>query len=598
MIINRALIVLGLLFGIEASCGAATWFVRPGVYTNMNKTTAMPNPEAGVYGAQNGTDYANAWNGLTSIVWGPRGVSSNDTLYVCGTHIYSITLWIGNCNAQAADLIRSSYVTIRGDWPGDPGTLFGGAVDLYHQTNAFSGPDANGVYWERSAVSPVFYIQNINGTTNIIRLKYRNTTTWTDGLGGAYSLNGTNYIQLPDGSLPTTNNLARWSGGWAFDLNNQSNIIFQSCHFVAANPDGDGGYGAIRHTIPPFPYTTAANTITFTSCSFFDSDEFYLYPGENNFSFLSCEVARTPTVVYSLFNNSPDNSCPQNITVSNCWIHDIGTPEYNDVDNNAVGIQGGNYHLITHNTFSNTGPAIVLWTGNANMRSNIISYNFIMNTQTNASGGSSGISLGGNNTLALAGYRIGNQIFGNIIYNCAVGTGWSYGVGAGIGIENYALDYTPIYNNTIYGGNCGIVSMATIAGYPVNASIVNNIIIRPAVDYYYIAGSAPPTNLTADYNLYYPAPALSGHSTFPAGTPHDAHSVFANPLFVSSNPVVATDFQLSGSSGAIQAGISVGLLQDFAGTPYPAGVRPDIGAFECVSAAPSPPTDLHVVPGP
>lgn len=50
---------------------SANWYVRPST--------------GGVYGSDNGTSYANAWNSLSDVVWGVSGVNTGDTLYVCGS---------------------------------------------------------------------------------------------------------------------------------------------------------------------------------------------------------------------------------------------------------------------------------------------------------------------------------------------------------------------------------------------------------------------------------------------------------------------------------------------------------------------------------
>ena len=391
--------------------------------------------------------------------------------------------------------------------------------------------------------------------------------------------------------MPNTNTVAWEDSGWGFDLNNRSNITFQSCNFIAADPGP--GNGALRYQPPVSPFTVAANHITFTNCTFFDSQDFYLYPGEDCFSFLNCEFGRCSSGIYSLLNGQRFG--PNRITVSHCYIHDTGTPEYNDGDAHGVGIQAGNFHTITHNTFSNTGPAIVLWTGNEDMKSNTIAYNFIENTHTNTSSGDSdGIAISGINALATAGYRIGNQIYGNIIVNCAIGNGSRW---QGIGISCNSPDYTFIANNTIYGGNVGIDYEVAHTNYSVNALIENNIIVNTAKYYYYLVGSVAPTNLTADYNLYYPSASLSGNATIYPGTSHDAHSLFANPLFGSAAPTTTADFHLGRSSQAIGAGTPVGLLQDFSGTSIPSSRPPDIGAYEFNSSqAPSPPSDLHWMP--
>ncbi|MFZ2054369.1 MAG: hypothetical protein WAU81_09240, partial [Candidatus Aminicenantales bacterium] len=45
---------------------SADWYVRPA---------------GGSYGTENGTSYANAWDGLLRVVWGPGGVQAGDTLW-------------------------------------------------------------------------------------------------------------------------------------------------------------------------------------------------------------------------------------------------------------------------------------------------------------------------------------------------------------------------------------------------------------------------------------------------------------------------------------------------------------------------------------
>jgi len=398
---------------------------------------------------------------------------------------------------------------------------------------------------------------------------------------------------LPDGSAPTTNTVAQEQCGWAFDLNNQSNIIFQACHFIAADPLGND-FGAIRHTIPTFPFTTAAHNITFTNCTSFDTQTFSLYPGENGFSFLSCEFGRFGSAVYSVLNGTL--TAPQQLTVSNCFLHDGGTPEYQSADNDAIGIQAGNYHVITHNTISNTGPGITFWTGNISMRSNIISYNFVINTQLNAANVSDGIALTGDNVGATPGYRLGNRIFGNIVCNPALGTGLGY---EGVCINLNSPDFTPVENNTIYGGNSGINWQVVQPGQAVNGVIVNNIIVNSAQHPYYIVGQISSTNLVIDHNLYYPqilwigGGAAGRFELSPYLPGHDAHSIYANPIFAGSTLATAGSFALSAASPAIGAGVTNGLSEDIIGTPIYPNRSPDIGAYEF---AINPPTNLHVLP--
>jgi hypothetical protein len=82
------------------ACFAKDWFVRP---------------SGAVYGSLTGKSYNDAWSGLSSIKWGPGGVSGGDTLYICGSH--NETLKVGASGSSG------NKITIKGDYPGAPGVL-------------------------------------------------------------------------------------------------------------------------------------------------------------------------------------------------------------------------------------------------------------------------------------------------------------------------------------------------------------------------------------------------------------------------------------------------------------------------------------------
>jgi uncharacterized repeat protein (TIGR02543 family) len=96
---------------------ANTWYVRP---------------SGGSYGSADGTSYETAWNGFVSIVW--ASVQPGDTLYVAGTfHNHSETgrpfrglvLPVDVNDHPIVNGTEGSPITIRGDYPGDPGVLVG-----------------------------------------------------------------------------------------------------------------------------------------------------------------------------------------------------------------------------------------------------------------------------------------------------------------------------------------------------------------------------------------------------------------------------------------------------------------------------------------
>jgi hypothetical protein len=106
--------------------GASAWFVRP---RNKNAT----------YGGQNGTSYADAFNGFLvwdndtgpapGVVWGPDGVEAGDTLYVCGRHEFDATdtsfvdgsyIYVNSCGYS-----DEFPVTLRADYVLESGTIVG-----------------------------------------------------------------------------------------------------------------------------------------------------------------------------------------------------------------------------------------------------------------------------------------------------------------------------------------------------------------------------------------------------------------------------------------------------------------------------------------
>ncbi len=123
-------ILTALIVFLALKSGATDWFVRPLVYSGNNPAyPAAPIPVTGTYGSQNGTSYANAWNGTVSVVWGAGGVAPGDTLYVCDDHGYHIT----DNNFfyyQGITQIASKGIVIAGH-PSHPGRIFGNATGLH-----------------------------------------------------------------------------------------------------------------------------------------------------------------------------------------------------------------------------------------------------------------------------------------------------------------------------------------------------------------------------------------------------------------------------------------------------------------------------------
>jgi hypothetical protein len=129
-----------------------------------------------------------------------------------------------------------------------------------------------------------------------------------------------------------------------------------------------------------------------------------------------------------------------------------------------------------------------------------------------------------------------------------------------------------------------------------NNTVTNNIFYATSNNV--LIGSFDPNsnvNNTLDHNLYF-APggaanaqfnwngkSYGSYKSYLNGTGEDAHSLFANPLFVNAG---AADFHLSVGSPATDAGSTAAgqfSATDFAGTTR--GTPPDIGAYENTSAS-------------
>lgn len=171
---------------LSADAVATDWFVRPA---------------GGNYGSEDGTSYANAWDGLTNVVWGGGGVVAGDNLYVCGLHVHSVEAL--DSIATEADITpvsgtsESARVIIRGDYPGDPGIVWGAYKMSYDDwTN-----EGNGV-WSiplPGDSSDVWFFEDI-GTPDDASYTILNPLTPTSGtLTGTWTFTNASTTVTADG---------------------------------------------------------------------------------------------------------------------------------------------------------------------------------------------------------------------------------------------------------------------------------------------------------------------------------------------------------------------------------------------------------------
>jgi len=551
---------------------AATWYARPGVYASFDPSTGVPIPTAGVYGTQDGTSYNNAWNGIFSIKWGEGAVEPGDTVYICGTHLYTVRNENYSDNQALNYISESGYsddfpITIRMDAPQEPGLVWGAAFNLVGGGATWSGPDANGVYKSSNLQGDATYC--LNGT-NIVLLELATSTTWTGHNGAVFATNGVWYVKTPDGGSPAGKVLSSRLG-YRFNLGRSSCIRFLNCQLrdIPALVDA-ANWDPSVDTQSALPYSSH---ITFDGCNLRYGCELTLTPGHDHWTVRNSELSYGRWGIYTFLNKRDTGA--SYLTVQSNYIHDMGTVWFPDQDAHGVGVQGGDGHFIDHNRIEDTGSAIEFWTYTQPMRNHTISYNFIKNIHVMPVTSGSGVVVSGDDPpSSVLGLRTGFKIYGNIIMNTGLGGADSY---QGAGVSSNCKDFVDIYNNVMY--NCASGMRLTVDVTPVQARVVNNIIVNPQYNYMVIFGLGNPTNLLIDNNLYYPAVNMNTKFVINSDSPNNQHSVYADPRFITNAPAVALDFQLSGSSKAIKNGLVVGLAYDFAGNLVPTN-SPDIGALQ------------------
>ena len=553
--------------------GPATWYVRPLV--DQDETVDdLGNPVAdkGVYGKQDGTSYGNAFNGVAHVRWGEGGVEAGDTLYVCDTQVYqaSHSHWAPPAVGYIEESgFSSEYpITIAMDCAEGGGVLCGFFREMQAEVR-WTGPDEHGVY-RTSDLRHGAVVEARGG--DYLWLERASDVTWDGHFGAVYNVPQadeswiveTTYIKMSDGGNPA-GRVYSPDWGFRFDLGRSSYVKFQKCNFFNSIVAADLN----EHTTGDLP---PSRGIVFENCKMgYRSDTLVdLSEGMDNWVFRGCEVHHVGKGIHA--------SSVYDLLIEQCAIHDIGAPGFPDKDAHAIGIQNGANHVIQHNHIWNTaGSAIEFWSSRLPMQNMVVRYNFIHDTLGLAQTSASGIVISGEESAP--GRRTGFRIYNNIVMNTAGGDeSWR-----GFGISSNSMDPVEIYNNVLYRTCHGIrlVTSTPAPGYPVRARVYNNMIVEPKGDYASVYGSSEPwDDLYWDHNLYYPATDFAAKFSFGQDVTRDGHSLLANPAFVAAQPVGPEDFQLRPDSPAIDAGVNVGLVEDYAGRPVPRGAAPDVGAFE------------------
>ena len=331
------------------------------------------------------------------------------------------------------------------------------------------------------------------------------------------------------------------------------NWIVQNCTFQYSSRTSDAGggyYGALAFEGPDTTGTITGNTFIGIY-----GDGIWADQGDS-----LTITSNTFTNMYGLYADgmhllNSDHFLIQSNTVSNTTI-------------GGIKIQLGEGGTITQNTISNVDVASITFSGDTVY----VTRNTCYGAVGSGANVGSGIEV---NSSAVTTY---GEINYNLIYDCEYGM---YFVGGAA--ETRELK---VYNNTIYSDS-EVSGISSDASTELFGEIKNNIIWVPSAsaEALRVGAITAGETIVSDYNLigpeatnyiYFTGTAYSTLATYVAGKSQDANSIMSDPLFTTAG----SDFTLQSTSPAINAGVSVGLVLDYAGNTVPFETLPDIGAYE------------------
>ena len=246
----------------------------------------------------------------------------------------------------------------------------------------------------------------------------------------------------------------------------------------------------------------------------------------------------------------------------------MGIPGSGDRD--GIGLEESKYNLVEHNHISfalGQGCAYYIEEGS------IQQYNYYYHV------GQGSVPHGTNLT-----------VHHNVFY-----VDWQEGNYSGRGMNVVNLGGGPIrvYNNVFYRVSGGISVSEAQDSVIYRDNIIYGMDPFACIFWIWTTGA----KVSSDYNIFYGSekfafgPEDKSFEDFQAAG-YEVHSFYAEPEFVSDNPLSPEEFKLAANSPAIDAGQDLklaGILDpadpylDFAGATIPQGTTADIGAFEFTS---------------
>ena len=560
----------------------AVWFVRP-------------EPD-GPYGLGDGTTYSNAWAGFYDMTWGPGGIDAGDTLYVCGFH----TAAGGHYLPVGASGSNGAPIIIDGGYPGDPGMIFGSYKQL---TNGWTGPDTYGC-WRYDTIGGILdnsFAYEDTGATgdsdNFVRLtRMTNFPDETWAPGSAWISKGTNNFiyYKPTSGVPSDHVFYNESGGGVHIIG-RDYITVRNLYIWGAN-------SLVR---PRGSHHVRVENCDLRWAAYMAIP---IDQGSDHGVIVSNHIYEIGNAIYAYDNAEEPDAEESGWWIAGNRIHHLSDNLVYGVagDHHAIGWQAGRSNVVERNIIHyGGGPVIAFWQGGGDYYQdhNVIRYNMLVEngpiSEADAHWSKSGISLGSSNDATNGAKWAENFVHNNIV----------------MGMGRRAI-YTKIVSNNVGRVPCGIynnVVGGTLAwpnggeayesGWTAVFKMKNNVSFDNAGRHYeqnFNAAEQPDYDqIRIDHNLYWSSNGTNtwawkgvvyeGLSAWQAGTlgdgtPQDAHSVVAAPLFVNVSGTYTNreDFVPAWNSPLIDAGTTntpgMTITTDILGNPIYG--TPDIGAIE------------------
>lgn len=601
--------LLALLIVVVMNAGvsrATDWYVRP---------------ISGEYGPpEDGSSYANAFDGFAGITWGVGGVVAGDTLYVCGTFRerldigYSGSSGTGNRitiskhPSYDAIILGSTNKNSASDWSNslggnlwrtvetydvDPGwVLFGDElqsnVGTYVPTSSTCGGAGDALDTDKE-----FCYDNTNKWLVVYspaspEIQYTNVEVGRDdigaiGAGSNININNDDYITV-DGIT------ARYGGGKSILIKGGSSYVtVQNCNlgynggvYMISSAHLDGGGIYIQPNSDNIIITN--NTITqqfdgAIACEIWDTSAGDI----NNITIYNNTLSYSSTGVEVIIFGENVASTIHDVTIQSNQISNIGTgwagygTRSSGIGIQVAGIDGSiipsAIDIIGNSIKTVSGIGIELY----GCTDTEVSKNYIQS-----------VTQQGINSYKGTGYYTNSA---TVSYN-VVDLPTTYGI-----INNINTGTMYFYNNTVYKTSAGSSGMSII-GASTGSTWKNNIIYTTQALALQVGSTS---SATIDYNLYYRSSGVDDDLVIIGTTNYcstvgcdggvndwadylvavddDDNSIAgSDPLFISAG----SNFHLASNSPAKDVGTNVSLTSDFDGQTVPYNNTQDIGAYEWV----------------